>query len=222
MTLSQLRSLTLAYLDDPSGTYFTQPVLDLRLNLAAQETQKRLLSANKEYYLKCLKTDTVIGQQAYALPDDFIRVLRLEWYIPGQTTTTLSTMIAPMTPNQRDLIGTAQSQYPQFYSFAKNNIILWPIPQTVVELHLEYSYLIAPMVNTSDEPDVPEQFQEYIAILVARDGLIQDGRPLGSLQVKLDAYEVLFKQIADQRNMDAPRYVTATQGSGGFEGGWNW
>lgn len=221
MDLSDLRALTLQTLDDPAGTYFTQPVLDLRLNLAAKETQKRLLSANKEYYLKCLKTDTVIGQQAYSLPDDFIRMLRLEWYLPGQVSSTQSTMIYPITPNQRDLVGSVQSQYPQLYSFAKNNIILWPIPQTVVEMHIEYSYLIADMVNASDVPDVPDQFQEYISILVARDGLIQDGRPLGPLQTKLDAYEVLFKQIADQRNMDVPRMVVQTQATG-FEGGFNW
>lgn len=221
MTLEQLRSLVLSWCDDPQGTYFTQPVLDLRINLALQELQKRLISANKEYYAACLKTNTVIGQQVYALPSDFMQVIRLEWYIPGQTQSTLSTMIYPITPNQRDLVGTVQAQFPQLYSFAKNNIILWPIPQTVVELHLEYSYLVAPMVSASDEPDAPEYFHQYIAVLASRDCLIQDGRPLGPIQQKLVDYETLLKQIADQRNMDTPRMVVQTQATG-FDGGWNW
>lgn len=221
MTLAQLRSLTLAWLDDPNGTYFTQPVLDLRLNLALQELQKRLISANKEYYLECVKTDTVIGQQAYSLPDDFMQVIRLEWYLPGQTTTTQSNMILPITPNQRDLVGSVQAQYPQFYSMAKNNIILWPIPQTAVEVHLEYSYQVASMVVAGDIPDAPAYFHEYIAVLATRDCLIQDGRPLGPMEQKLQAYELLLKQIADQRQADAPRMIVAT-GANGYGSGGNW
>ncbi len=218
MTLAQLRSLCLDWLDDASGTYFTQPVLDLRINLGLQELQKRLLSANKEYYLKCLQTDTVANQQAYALPDDFIRVIRLEWYNPGTSQTSLSNWIAPMTPNQKDLVGYITGS-PAFYTFAKNNIMLWPLPDTVYEVHLEYSYRVAPMVLTTDEPDAPEEFHEYIAVLATRDCLIKDGRPLTPIDSKLKYYEELLKQIADQRAVDSPRMVVQTGGNG-FTGDW--
>jgi len=216
MTLSQIRSLVLATTDDPQGTYFTQPVLDLRINLAYQELQKRLLLANKEFYFSCVKTNTVTNQQEYALPEDFYQVIRLEWYNPGTSQTSLSNQIMPMTPNQKNVVGYITGS-PQFYNMAKNNIILWPIPDTVYEVHLEYSYLVPPMVNASDEPDAPEQFHEYIAVLATRDCLIQDGRPLTPIEMKMNHYEALLKQMADSRQIDAPRYVVET---GNNSGGW--
>jgi hypothetical protein len=220
MTLSQLRTLALDWLDDPSGTYFTQSVLNLRLNLAQRELQKRLISANKEFYLKCVKTNTVAAQQAYAVPSDFIQVLRLEWYEVGTSATSLSNQIMPMTPNQRDLVGTVTGD-PQFWTFAKNNILFWPIPDRAVEVHLEYSYLVADMSSDSDEPDAPEEFHEYIAILATRDCLLKDGRPLSPIETKLNDFQTLMKQIADQRNVDSPRRIVVTQG-GSAPGGWAW
>lgn len=182
----------------------------MRLNLAQKELQKRLISANKEYYLKCVKTDTVANQQAYSLPDDFMQVIRLEWYLSGTAGTNASNQILPMTPNQRDLVESVQAQYPQFYSMAKNNLMLWPIPTTSVEVHLEYSYLVTDMSLDADEPDAPEYFHEYVAILATRDCLIKDGRPLAPIDSKLQYYETLLKQIAEQRQADEPRAVVAT------------
>lgn len=220
MTLAQLRTLCLDWLDDPNGGYFTQSVLDLRLNLALKELQKRLISANKEYYVECVKTNTVANQQAYALPDDFMQVIRLEWYQSASLVGTVpGTAIMPITPNQRDLVGSVQAQYPQFYSLSKNNILFWPIPTQIIEVHLEYSYEVASMVNSSDEPDAPSFFHEYIAILATRDCLIKDGRPLDPIERKLGYYDEQLKQIAEQRLADQPR-MTVQTGQYNSQFGW--
>lgn len=213
MTLLQLKTISLDWLDDASGTYFTPAVLTIRLNLALKELQKRLISANKEYYLSCVKTSTVVNQQAYALPSDFLQIIRAEWYETGTSATTVSNKIEAMTPNQRDLIGYVSGD-PQSYSFAKNNIMLWPIPNRIVEFHLEYSYIVADMVLDADIPDAPEEFHEYIAILATRDCFLKDGRPLAPIESKLAHYEMLLKQIAVQRNADGPRMVVQTQSDG--------
>jgi hypothetical protein len=215
LTLLQLRTLCLDWLDDSAGTYFTASVLNLRLNLAQQELQKRLISANKEYYLKCVKTSTVAAQQPYALPTDFYQVVRLEWYETGTALTTMSNKIQPMTPNQRDLMGAVTAD-PEYFSFAKNNLMLWPIPNRIVEMHLEYSYLVTDMSADGDEPDAPEQFHEYIAVLATRDCLIKDGRPLQPIESKMAHYEELLKQIAVQRDASAPRMIIQS----GSEYGW--
>lgn len=215
MTLLQMRTLTWDWLDDAAGAYFTQSTVNLRLNLAMWELQKRLISANKEYFLSCVKTDTVAGQQAYALPSDFVQIVRLEWYNTGTAATSLSTKIEAMTPNQRDLLVNVNGD-PQYYSMSKNNIILWPIPNRVVEVHLEYNYQTAFMTLDSDIPDMPLQYHEYIPILATRDCLIKDGRPLAPIQSKLDQYELLLKEIAVQRQADGPRMVTQTSQD------WSW
>ncbi len=209
LTLLQLRTLCLDTLDDPSGSYFTQTVLDLRLNLAQSELQKRLISANKEYYIKCAKTNTVAAQQFYSLPEDILQVIRLEWYNVGMAGTNPSSKIDPMTPNQRDLIPIVTGA-PQGYSFAQDNLMIWPIPDAIYEMHLEYSYIVTDMVLDDDLPDAPDEFHEYVAILATRDCLIKDGRPLAPIESKLAHYEELLKQIAVQRQADGPRMVTQT------------
>lgn len=215
MTLLQMRTLTLDWLDDANATYFSTSTVNLRLNLAMWELQKRLISANKEYFLECVKTSTVSGQQAYALPTDMLQIVRLEWYNTGTSATSMSNKIIPMTPNQRDLLVNVTGD-PQYYSMSKNNILLWPIPNRIVEVHLEYNYQTVFMSADSDIPDMPAQFHEYIPILATRDCLIKDGRPIQPIEQKLQEYETLLKQMAVQRQADSPRMVVQSSGD------WSW
>lgn len=214
MTLLQMRSLVYDSVDDPNGSYFTSTIVNLRLNLAMWELQKRLISANKEYFLSCVKTNTVSAQQAYSLPTDFYQVVRLEYYEVGTSATSLSNKIMPITPNQRDLVGSVTGD-PQFYSLSKNNLLLWPIPNRIVEMHLEYNYQVAFMSADGDIPDMPLQYHEYIPILATRDCLIKDGRPIAPIETKLQEYETLLKQLAVQRQADGPRMVVQT-----YDGNW--
>ena len=213
MTFLQLRTLTLDWLDDPNAGYFSTTVVNLRLNLALKELQKRLISANKEYYAKCVQTDTVASQKAYALPDDFYQILRLERIAQGVTNNYPNFKIEAITPNERDNY-IDDTGAPVAYYMQKNNIMLVPTPDSVYEIHLEYSYQVADMVNDSDEPDAPEFFHEYSAVLATRDCLINDGRPLDPITAKMKDYETLLKQIADQRQADSPRMVVAAGGGG--------
>lgn len=215
MTLLQMRSLTLDWLDDPNAAYFQTSIVNLRLNLGMWELQKRLISANKEQFLSCVKTSTVANQQAYSLPTDFLQLVRLEWYETGTSLTSKPNPIMPMTPNQRDMI-TSVTGDPQYWTFAKNNIIIWPIPTRIVEVHLEYNYQTAFMTADSDIPDMPTLYHEYIPVLATRDCLIKDGRSIAPIQAKLDEYERLMAQIAVQRSADAPRMVVQTSQDWGW------
>ncbi len=209
MTLLDLQVLTSDILDDPSNGYFTLTILNQRLNLNLRELQKRLISANNEYYSACVTTSTVIGQAAYALPSDFLQILRLDYILNGSGATAQTQKLQAITPNQRDLISTTSGD-PMCYYFQKNNIILTPVPNRIITLHLEYSYYVADMVVTSDVPDAPQQFHPYIAYLTARDCMVKDGRPLAAIETQLTQYETLLKQIAVQREADGPVYVRMT------------
>ncbi len=209
MTFLDLQTLTSDILDDTSNGYFTLPILKQRLNLNLRELQKHLISANQDYYSECVTTSTVIGQQAYALPSDFLQVIRLDYITSGSGTTASTAKIESMTPNQRDLLAD-KSGDPGFYYIQKNNLMLNPVPNRVVTLHLEYSYFVADMVADADVPDAPQQFHPYIAYMTARDCMVKDGRPISSIEVQLTQYETLLKQIAVQRKADGPRMVTMT------------
>lgn len=209
MTFLQLQQLASDYLDDPNNGYFTLTMLKMRLNLALRELQKRLISANKDYYSTCVYTNTVVNQAAYALPSDFLQVIRLYYITQGSGTTASEQKLEPITPNQRDLL-TDTSGDPGFYYMQKNNLILAPVPNRVLELHLEYSYQVADMSADADLPDAPSQFHEYIVLLAVRDCMVKDNRPLVNIETKLKEYEMLLKQIADQRQADKPRMIVQT------------
>ncbi len=210
MTLLDLQTLTLDILDDPSAGYFTLAILNQRLNLNLRELQKRLISANEQYYTVCSTTQTVVGQAAYALPSDFLQIIRLDYITQGSGVTAQTQKIQFITPNQVDLLAET-SGTPAFYYMQKNNFILAPVPDRILTLHLEYSYYVADMVATSDIPDAPQQFHPYIAYLTARDCMVKDGRPLTAIESQLGQYEMLLKQIAVQREADGARMVVSTE-----------
>lgn len=209
MTLLSMQQLASDYLDDPSNLYFSATQLTLRLNLAAKELQKRLILAGQEYYSLAVYTSTIVSQQAYALPADFLTIVRLSYVTQGTGTTATEQKIYQMTPNQRDL-ASFTSGAPAYYYLQNNNLMLVPVPDKVYTLRLEYTYFITDMVNPTDEPDAPPQFHEYIALMATRDFMIKDMRPLGNIKTKLHEYEVLLKQAAQNRNDDGPRMVVAT------------
>lgn len=213
MTFLQLQTLASDYLDDPQNGYFTLPILKQRLNLALRELQKRLISANQDYYSECVYTNTVSGQAAYALPSDFLEVVRLYYITQGSGPTATEQKIYKMTPNQRDLLSDTSGD-PGFYYMQKNNLMLAPVPNRIVQLHLEYSYYVADMVNDSDLPDAPQQFHEYIVLIAVRDCMVKDMRPLTNIETKLKEYEMLLKQIAVQRQVDGPRMIVTTTNDG--------
>ncbi len=209
MTLLDLQVLTSDILDDTNNGYFTLPILNQRLNLNLRELQKRLISANDNYYTVCSTTNTVVGQAAYALPSDFLQIIRLDYITQGSGVTAQTQKLQYITPNQIDMIAET-SGTPAFYYMQRNNFILAPVPNGIWTLHLEYSYYVADMVATSDVPDAPQQFHPYIAYLTARDCMVKDGRPLQSIETQLMQYETLLKQIAVQREADGAKMVIAT------------
>jgi len=213
MTRSDFRTLVYDYVDDPNGGYFSASVVNTRLNLALRELQKALITANKQYYAKVVSTPLVVNQANYALPSDFLQLVRLEYVVSGSGDTANTQVILPATPNQRDTYLQVTGN-PQFYTFIKNNLLLQPVPQGTQSLRLTYSYLVADMTSDSDTPDAPTQFQEYIAVLAARDCFLKDGRSLAPIESKMGEYKTTLKQISEQRNIDKPRMVVTTQGGG--------
>lgn len=209
MNFLQLQQYVGRNVDDKTFSYFTPTDVKARLNLAQKETQKRLIQANNQRYTRCVLTNTVIGQKAYSMPSDFIELITLEKVLQGTGDTAVTSSIDYITPNQKfmnpDVSGT-----PNWYYFSKNLLILAPVPDSIQEIHLEYSYLVADMVNDVDIPDVPEEYHEYIGILATRDCLFQDERSLAPIQAKLDHYETLFKQAAQTRHKDSPRMIVQT------------
>lgn len=217
MTFSELKYLVYYMVDDQqgistgSGGYFTTTQVGVFLNNALREVQKQLLQAGEMYYLKTVETTTVADQQDYVLPSDFLKLHRLEYVTDGSTATTeVTKMLQRLTLNQSDMFSLKVGT-PAAYTIKKNRLSLYPIPDTANKvMRLFYSYRVAAMVNTTDEPDCPSEFEEYLAILAAESCFIKDDRSSPQLMEKKASYLGLFKQMAEDRAQDSSREVIST------------
>lgn len=211
MTFSDLRALTSFWLDDLQFGYFTVTQVNVWLNNAQKELQKKLINAGQNYYLKPkVKTTMVVNQRNYALPLDFKKINRLEILtnstpIPNESTQPL----LPITTNQQDLLWSTTGM-PAFYSYNKSNLIIRPAPDSPYVMRLDYTYQCADMVLDTDVADAPEDYHELIALLAAQDGFIKDGRVNDLLLKKIGEYEATMKSDAQERNQDVPRSILTT------------
>lgn len=210
MNFGELQSLTSYWLDDLNFGYFTQTQVQTFLNNAQKEVQKRLIKAGQNYYNKCVGTTLVINQSEYVLPTDFFKLNRLDLILSGTAPNEVVQPLIFSTTNQQDLMLRAPAQ-PQIYRFKKNRIVIQPYPSQALFMRMEYTYLVQDMSVSTDNPDVPDQFHELIALLAAQDGFIKDGRTAELLTKKIAEYEKDFDEMAQERNQDQPRQVIQTQ-----------
>lgn len=213
MTFLELQQLVSVWLDDVNNGYFTLPQIKLWLNNAQKETQKLLIDAGENWYLKCVETTLVAGQRDYIVPEDFLKVHRLETIISGTAPNECTQMLQPITLNQQNYFQTTQGD-PYAYFIKKNRFSLWPAPQNPITLRLFYSYRVADMVLDAEVPDVPPQYHEFLAILATLDGFHRDDRNPSQFLEKRAYYEAMLKMDADERNVDVPRSIVVTDDPG--------
>lgn len=221
MTRLELRNLALFWLDDENAEYFTETNVNNLLDNALRELQKLLIQAGESYYVICAESSTVINQRDYALPSDFLKINRLERITQGSGDTANTERLRPMTRNELEIgrynNGATSQGLPFNYVINKNTFSLYPIPNESKVLRLWYSYRVIDMATDGTSPDAPEEFHEYIAIMAARDGFLKDGRSLVPIESKLGYYEKLLEEMSENRNVDSPRMVVATEsGFGAF------
>lgn len=218
MTRLEIRTLILDWLDDSQSGYFSQATVNVWINLAQREVQKKLLQAGNNYYLKPVTTSTVAQQADYVLPTDFITLHRLEAVLSGTGVNENRQPITQITTNQQDLVSISLGP-PTNYYLKKDRVTLSPTPDQVYTLRLYYSPRVADLSADADVPDVPEQFMEFVAIIAAYNGFIKDDRAPANLVEKKKYYEKLLDEMASERNQDVSRQVVITQD---YDNGFCW
>lgn len=212
MQLSDLQSLVTSWVDDPNNTYFSLPIINVFLNNAQREVQKQLLQSTSMWYCTPVQTPTVIGQNTYNLPSDLVKLHRVEVVTSGTPPNEASNRLERFTLNMQDLIPTGMGT-PVAHSEASNILYIWPACDTQnLPLRLWYSPLVVDMALSTDVPNVPIQYQEYIAVLATIDCFLKDRRNPAEWLTKKAYYLELMKQDASNRSQDGPRSIVITQG----------
>ena len=213
MTFQSMQTAVSYIVDDLNFTYFTTAQVQFWLNNAQREVQKKLLQTAGNWYMLPVNTSTVQNQSDYVLPSNFLKVHRCELVLSGTPPNEVKGPIQFVTPNEIDLLppgpGTPSCAY------VKQNIMsIFPAPDTSGQtLRIYYSYLVADMVNPTDNPDVPYQYEELIPLLASRDAFIKDQRDPAPLDQKIAYYDEMMKKDAEQRDISQGRRIVTTEGS---------
>jgi hypothetical protein len=217
MTRGDLQNLVLYWLDDLNAGYFTPVQVNAWLNNAQIEVQKQLIQGGELWYNKCATFETIANTDCYSLPADFLKVNRLETMVQGQTVPNqVWGDILPVTLNEASNLNYGSGQ-PSVFTVGKDCLYLKPIPDNVYTIRMNYSYRVTPMTDDLNVPDVPPEFQEYIAVMAAMDGFLKDERNPSNLMTKMGYYKDMMTKNEIQRQRMKPRRVTmTTDDSGGF------
>jgi len=213
MTFLELRQLVSGYVDDVDNGYFTVSDVNRYINLAMYEVQKIMLQAFEDQWIKCVETTIFPNQIDYQLPADFKKLNRLDIVVvPGTPQTEVTNQLSKITRNQQNAVNNANynNGYPTVYYFTNNSLTIRPVPSVQKTMRMNYTYRIADMVQDTDVPDIPDEYQDYGAVLAAITCLTRDGRVSQMLVDKKDYYEKQLKRDAEQRNIDMPRTVVQT------------
>lgn len=215
LTFQEAKDKCVTYLDDVNYGYFTDAIVSRYINDAQFELQKKLISAGVNYYVKAVYTTMVPGQKDYALPEDLLKINRLEYVVQNfNQPNEVSETISPVTLNQQDTY-PLNSGNPRGYYLTKAKLWTIPAPDNVYQLKLHYTYRVVPCTLAGQTMDCPEEFMEFIPILAALDGFIRDGRDPTPLLSKKAFYESMLEKEAQRRTVDKPRMIVDTSESFG-------
>lgn len=212
MNFSELQTLVSYHLDDLDFGYHTRPTVKRYLNSAQREVQKLLMAAGQNWYNTCVQTPTVENACAYYLPDDFLKMQRVELVESGTAPNETKRTLDWITLNQQDAV-TQGPGVPLAFNIQKNTVKLFPVADSSdYTLRITYSYRIGDMTNDSDVPDVPEEFHELIALIATRDGYLRDDRATGELDAKISLYTSTMKTDASDRTQTRARRIVVKSG----------
>lgn len=206
MNFLQMQEAVSYTLDDLSFGYFTTTQVKRWLNNAQFEAQKIIVQSDEGSFVKCVQTTCIVGQDEYVLPEDMLKINRVQIIQSPDTANELSSQIFPVVLSQIAKF-TRTNAYPSVYYLRRNRLVLVSPPDNTYTLRIDYTYRLAELVNDSDTSEIETQYHEYLTILAAIDGFLKDDRAATQLIAKKQWYEKLFEEDAEDRKVDTPRHV---------------
>lgn len=204
MNFLEIRTLVGVMIDDVNFGYQTVPNVNVNINNALYEVQRRILKTRQAYYHKCIFTTLVIGQREYVLPDDFLCMYDLWVILDGTAPNEQTLPLDYIAPSRRhDFL--PQNGTPTNFWLKKNNIVLATPPDQTLTLEMIYAPLVDQLVLDADIPDVPVQFHELIALYAIRSCYMRDDKVNTLVTEKIKEFEAGITEN-EQRIENASRY----------------
>lgn len=205
MTFLELQNFVGGLVNDKDFGFHTRADVQLYLNNALLQVQRRLLKSHAGFYSTCVYTQTVINQVQYSLPDDFLAMFDLWIVLSGTEPNQNIRQLMPISLNQRHNFRSGNGDPTNFYMMKHSFNLVVP-PEAVWRMEMIYAPRAPEMTDPTDIPDCPDQYHELIALKAARRCITVDDRVPSLFDADIKTYE---EEITanEERVLNRPRYV---------------
>jgi hypothetical protein len=183
-----LRKTEFAPVSETVDSQFTGSTVDPFVDRIKDWTNEVYLDICNSGYWRFLESsasfNTVIGQESYSLANDCLpdRIISIrETSTPAILYRTDFKLIDVTQPDT----STMTNNTPISYYFFKNNLYLYPVPNSVITIRYRYYKIVTELVNPTDVPAIPEQWKWVLVngILVRANQYLQD-QNIGDSQIQ--------------------------------------
>lgn len=185
MDLDDLRSSARSKADETATDFITTIELDRYINQGLRYVYGKIAQRFEDYFVVpgTVGNDglisTVSGTQAYDLPDDLMKIVRVEHRAAGDTNDNNWRRMERLNiSNDRldDYYPVREGYSPSFgYFVGGNKVYLRPVPTTAFSVRIWFVPRVTVLSAGSDIPGVPDEFQELIAEYAALQCLRKSG-----------------------------------------------
>lgn len=219
ITLEQLRKESRQRANKEGSGFVLDPELDIYINKSATKLYDLLVGAyGNDYYAKTAPLTTIYNQELYDLPEDFYKLLGIDYIIGPENYLTLK----PYQFNERNRfrIGTFWNAIrgvagPR-YRITQNKLSFLPVPDGGYNLDLHYIPACPKLVDPDDEFDGVNGWEEYIIIDAAMKMLKKEETDTAPLQKEFDALTSRINLMAENRDAGHSFRVTDVRGNDSY------
>lgn len=217
MNRLQLQNLVLSWVDDLQGGYFTPPQVQAYLNLGQQKVQKKLIQSGELWWTKFVDANCIQNITVYELPEDFMKLHKFEIVVSGTFPNQDIRLLYPITPTQENYFPNGTG-IPDCYWLRKNAIQLVKCPDNNYTMQLLYSYQVPDLTADGQVPEIPDRYQEGIAVEAALECFLKDQRdPTPFVIAKQKEFNEDLTRDAQERNVDQARFVNMNDAGGSYQ-----
>ena len=209
MTLDDLITLTLEYLDDPNGRRYQPPLITSLIN-AGMDDVKRIVEDVDETFFSNQKTESVSSSDdvlEFTLEPDVSKIIHVE-------NTSQSPPLPGVQVNYQTRHPTFDSRFipagfappPEWY--IRGNKIGIVNPSSSFTLRYTYSKVLPRLSSKSDTPEVPADYHDLIALQAAKRGFAIEQRdfPKDLEQIRQEQQKQLLTFV-ESRTRQGPGFV---------------
>lgn len=210
VTLQELMDRARQYADMQNNNFITEPELKLYIKNACTKYWNLINQLGQDYNLITSPTTLFESNvKDYALPSDFLHVRGVDLAVSSSPQPNdIWLNVKPFQFAERNRF----QGYPYFSGFGistylryriKNNFISFdPYPQGYGSFRIHYTPVMPDLLQPTDTIDGINGFEDYIALKAAERMLAKEESDVSWVLKKINEFEVMIKQAADDRNRD--------------------